>query len=489
MKIGIFCITFFGTILASSLAQSSVSILWRKDGVALEHNDRITVTMVSMRSSTLAITRIELGDVGNYTCTATSVQGSSKVTVPLIVKVAPKLQEFFFPSHIALGKKAQVYCAVYEGNGPFSFSWKKDGLPLDPSPGTAIRQVTESTSLLILDAVAVGDIGNYTCVVSSGAGSDSYTATLHVKGAPKVHSTGFPPDLTLGDETGALCVVKKEGPGRVSLSWRKDGAEIESNGRITVAMQTTSSSTLTIRRIEPGDIGNYTCQASSVQGSSEITVPLAVVDAPKVHSAGFPPDLTLGDETAVHCVVKKAVTGPVLLSWRKDGADVRSNDRLTVSRPTASSSMISIRRIEPEDVGNYTCTASSVQGSSEVMVPLVVIGPPKVHSFGFPPDLRLGSETGAFCVLTKEASGPVSISWFKDGVKLDSSGRVTVAVQTSSSTLTIKRIEPGDIGNYTCVADTAEGPGEVTVPLTVLGKLLSKSSTTQEKSFPNFSKL
>lgn len=63
-----------------------VSILWHKDGVALEPNDRITVTMVSMSSSTLAITRIELGDVGNYTCTATSVQGSSEVTVPLIVK-------------------------------------------------------------------------------------------------------------------------------------------------------------------------------------------------------------------------------------------------------------------------------------------------------------------------------------------------------------------------------------------------------------------
>ncbi|KAM7294604.1 hypothetical protein ISCGN_024110 [Ixodes scapularis] len=429
MKVRIFCITFFGTILASSLAQGSgapkvhstgfppdltigdetgahcvvrkdgsapVSILWHKDGVALEPNDRITVTMVSMSSSTLAITRIELGDVGNYTCTATSVQGSSEVTV----KVAPKLQEFFFPSHIALGKKAQVYCAVYEGNGPFSFSWKKDGLSLDPAPGSAIRQVTESTSLLILDAVAVGDIGNYTCVVSSGAGSDSYTASLHVKGL------------------------------------------------------------LTVAVITP----------SSAQSS----------DAPKVHSAGFPPDLTLGDETAVHCVVKKAVTGPVLLSWRKDGADVQSNDRLTVSRPTASSSMISIRRIEPEDVGNYTCTASSVQGSSEVMVPLVVIGPLKVHSFGFPPDLRLGGETGAFCVLTKEAPGPVSISWFKDGVKLDSGGRVTVVVQTSSSTLTIKRIEPGDIGNYTCVADSAEGSGEVTVPLTVLGKLLSKSSTTQE---------
>lgn len=98
--------------------------------------------------------------------------------------MAPKLQEFFFPSHIALGKKAQVSCVVYEGNGPFTFSWKKDGLPLDHGPGTAIRQVTEATSLLMLDAVTVGDIGNYTCVVSGGAGSDSYTAALHVKGDP-----------------------------------------------------------------------------------------------------------------------------------------------------------------------------------------------------------------------------------------------------------------------------------------------------------------
>ncbi|KAM7294607.1 hypothetical protein ISCGN_024113, partial [Ixodes scapularis] len=484
-----------------------VSILWMKDGVELEPNDRITVTMVSTSSSTLAIRRIEHGDVGNYTCIASSMQGSSEVTVPLIVRVAPKLQEFFFPSHIALGKKAQVSCVVYEGNGPFTFTWKKDGLPLEHGPGTAIRQVTEATSLLMLDAVTVGDIGNYTCVVSSGAGSDSYTAALHVKVsilwrkddvemkpndritvtmvsmssstlaitrielgdlvAPKLQEFFFPSHIALGKKAQVYCAVY-EGNGPFSFSWKKDGLPLDPAPGTAIRQVTESTSLLILDAVAVGDIGNYTCVVSSGAGSDSYTASLHVKDAPKVHSAGFPPDLTLGDETAVHCVVKKAVTGPVLLSWRKDGADVQSNDRLTVSRPTASSSMISIRRIEPEDVGNYTCTASSVQGSSEVMVPLVVIGPLKVHSFGFPPDLRLGGETGAFCVLTKEAPGPVSISWFKDGVKLDSGGRVTVVVQTSSSTLTIKRIEPGDIGNYTCVADSAEGSGEVTVPLTVL---------------------
>ncbi|CAN8006475.1 unnamed protein product, partial [Ixodes pacificus] len=95
-------------------------------------------------------------------------------------------------------------------------------------------------------------------------------------GAPRVHSLGFPPDLTLGDETGAHCVVRKDSSDPVSILWRKDGVELEPNDRITVTMVSTSSSTLAIRRIELGDVGNYTCTATSMQGSSEVTVPLII---------------------------------------------------------------------------------------------------------------------------------------------------------------------------------------------------------------------
>ncbi|CAN8006471.1 unnamed protein product [Ixodes pacificus] len=96
-------------------------------------------------------------------------------------------------------------------------------------------------------------------------------------GALKVYSVGFPPDLTLGAQTGAHCVVEKDGSGPISILWRKDGLELESDDRMTVTMLSTGSSTLTIRRIKPADIGNYTCIARSVQGSSEITVPLTVL--------------------------------------------------------------------------------------------------------------------------------------------------------------------------------------------------------------------
>ncbi|CAN8026146.1 unnamed protein product [Ixodes persulcatus] len=102
------------------------------------------------------------------------------------------------------------------------------------------------------------------------------STSAQLNGAPKVHSLGFPPDSALGDETAAYCVVRKDGSGSASILWRKDGVELKSTDRVTVAM-TTSSSTLTIRRIEPGDIGNYTCIASSGYGSSEVTVPLTIM--------------------------------------------------------------------------------------------------------------------------------------------------------------------------------------------------------------------
>lgn len=59
--------------------------------------------------------------------------------------------------------------------------------------------------------------------------------------------------------------------------------------------------------------------------------------------------------------------------WQKDGVEFKSNSQITVSH-TASSSTLTIRRIRPEDVGNYTCTATNADGASEVIVPLVVIG-------------------------------------------------------------------------------------------------------------------
>lgn len=99
---------------------------------------------------------------------------------------------------------------------------------------------------------------------------------VHFTGPPKIHSTGFSPDLSLGDDTAAVCVAKREAGGSLSVIWQKDGVELKSDSQITVS-NTASTSTLTIRRIRPEDIGNYTCTATNTDGSSEVIIPLVVI--------------------------------------------------------------------------------------------------------------------------------------------------------------------------------------------------------------------
>ncbi|KAG0434148.1 hypothetical protein HPB47_019322 [Ixodes persulcatus] len=341
---------------------------WTKDGLLLRSPHRATIRQFTESSSLLTLEAVTVGDIGNYTCVVSSPAGSDSYTAALSVRVAPKLQDFSFPSHVALGKRAQVNCAVYEGQGPLTFFWRKDGALLASGQETSIRQTTDLTSLLTLDSVSVQSIGNYTCVVNGPGGSDSYTAILSVKG----------------------------------------------------------SSTLTIRRIEPGDIGNYTCIASSVQGSSEITVPLTVLGAPNVHSSGFPPDLTLGDDTGAYCVVRKDDFGPASISWSKDGVEMKSNDRVTVTMQTTSSSTLTIRRIEPGDIGNYTCIASSVQGSSEITVSLTILG-----------------------------NGPFTFTWKKDGLPLEPGPGTTIRQVTDATSLLM--LDAVTVGNYTCVVSSGAG--------------------------------
>ncbi|XP_029842685.2 Down syndrome cell adhesion molecule homolog isoform X2 [Ixodes scapularis] len=297
--------------------------------------------------------------------------------------VAPKLQEFFFPSHIALGKKAQVYCAVYEGNGPFSFSWKKDGLSLDPAPGSAIRQVTESTSLLILDAVAVGDIGNYTCVVSSGAGSDSYTASLHVKAAPVWSAEPADAEAIQGKDLylpcGAVGYPKPSTAWKMQLTGSREFIPLHTMGRQRIH----DNGTLVIEAVEAADAGVYRCEvANGIEPSLGKTFSVSVHVPPAIAKGSNEVSVKRGDIAKIAC----DVTGehPLLVTWEKDGAPlVPSVDRYETHEdvtPTGVQSVLVIHNTIKKDASQYVCIAKNDYGKTRDVFRLVVLEPPESPS-------------------------------------------------------------------------------------------------------------
>ena len=88
-------------------------------------------------------------------------------------------------SVLTLGARSRVLCGLTRGDPPVSFSWLKDGHSIEEAESS--RQVTitlvdDFSSLLTIPRLGRGHAGNYTCLASNEAGTDHFTAILHVQG-------------------------------------------------------------------------------------------------------------------------------------------------------------------------------------------------------------------------------------------------------------------------------------------------------------------
>ncbi|KAH8029779.1 hypothetical protein HPB51_004784 [Rhipicephalus microplus] len=363
---------------------------WYRDGEEVRSSDRITV-VVGPRKAVLNIDDVRVEDVANYTCTAANRFGDDSISMPLVVTAPPKLGELLFPSDVAPGDEVAVICVVKKGSqGPYQITWEKDGEGLSGTGTDARVSVSPLSAVSVTLRIAnlrADDVGNYSCTARNRFGSDSVTAQLVVHAPPKLKSTGFPTEVSLGDDTVVTCFVKKGSSGPYKMNWYKDGDAVGNTDRITVVTKA-SSVLLSIEGVRVADIGNYTCTAANEFGVDTLTMSLVVTasdsdtatafprvpTAPVVGKFGFSSDVSLGDEVMESCVVKKGSSGPYHITLLKDGEEVRSDHRVTVSSHSKSSATLRIASLRTEDVGNYTCTASNQYGSDSVTAALLVHG-------------------------------------------------------------------------------------------------------------------
>ncbi|XP_072140442.1 cell adhesion molecule DSCAML1-like [Dermacentor andersoni] len=363
----------------------------------------------------------------------------------------PKIQEFRFPASLSSGDTAHVGCIVSKGSaGPFELSWRKDGLPLshDSSRLSVMSHKGGPLSTLTIVDVSAADSGNYSCVARNAAGSDSFSALLAVTG------TAW------------------------NVTWR-----IFLNGSEKRHNMTARHSAIRCKFSYPRVSRNKDQLSQPPWSRMTTKCSLQMQGVPRLQSAGFPNELSLGEETVATCFVKKGSVGPYTLTWHRDGKPVHNSDRVVVTAK-ATSTALSIDGVQVEDIGNYTCSAtsaagtdhSSVIGERNFVVRMdSVSAPPSIRRFSFPPEIALGEEVIVLCsVKTGSPADSYSITWQKDGRGIVKTDRVSTSSQTKgSATLLIASLEPEDVGNYTCTASNAFGSDSFTAPLVVNGNARS----------------
>ncbi|KAH7975126.1 hypothetical protein HPB49_024198 [Dermacentor silvarum] len=447
---------------------------WLKNGVRADGSSNADVEEIGGKISTLTIRKLSAADFGNYTCHVSNAAGTDAYTTTLLVNVEPpKIQPFIFPTSKAMPKKVVVHCVVIEGSEPFKFSWLRDGAKL-PSAGSSVqvKQVSEAVSSLTISKAGAEDIGNYTCVATNAAGSDSATSQLLVTDIPKLVPFSFPKEQQIGAAVAVTCIASR-GTQPLLLTWLKNGLPINPRGNAAPKMLSASISALTIDRVDADDVANYTCRATNAAGSDSHTAELVVAEPPKLQPLALPRNPAPNKKLVLSCV---AVEGdpPLEFAWTKDGVPEREGRRRYSTAVLASHiSSLTILELTAQDVGNYTCRVSNSAGADSSTASLVVQDTPKIQAFNFPREQQLvGKKVVVSCVAV-EGDEPMSFAWFKNGQPLAESaglGTKVAKLTENMASLTIPDVTAADIGNYTCVVSNKAGEDSFTASLLVNGE-------------------
>ncbi|XP_058262226.1 protein sidekick-2 isoform X1 [Hemibagrus wyckioides] len=226
------------------------AITWQKGEDVLASGSVQLPRFTLLESGSLLISPAHLSDSGRYTCTASNSRGIDQASAHLGVWARTRISTPPQDQSVIKGTKATLICGVsHDPSVTVRFVWEKDGQLINPRSSPRLRLDINGT--LHISQTWSGDIGSYTCRVTSQGGNDSHTAHLKVRQLP--HSPENPSVI--------LSSVEKRA---INLTWAKpfDGnsplirymLEVsENNAPWTVLMADVdpSSTALTVSELTP----------------------------------------------------------------------------------------------------------------------------------------------------------------------------------------------------------------------------------------------
>ncbi|CAF98159.1 unnamed protein product, partial [Tetraodon nigroviridis] len=154
------------------------AITWRKGLQVLASGSVQVPRFTLLQSGGLEIQPISFQDSGAYTCIASNSEGSINATATLTVMKRTVISVPPVDQRVIKGTTATLNCnATHDPRVTISFRWERGDKPVLPTSG---GRVSVRQGALTIGQTWSGDIGDYTCTVTSAAGNDSHTARLEV---------------------------------------------------------------------------------------------------------------------------------------------------------------------------------------------------------------------------------------------------------------------------------------------------------------------
>nr|XP_053626185.1 cell adhesion molecule Dscam2-like [Cherax quadricarinatus] len=465
-------------------------ITWRKDGVRLPTTHRQRVHA----NGTLVVEQVTRGtDDGQYSCTASTRQGLSDTQhLTVRVMVAPVVLPFHFEEKLQAGERAGAACIVSKGDPPITFTWEKDGRPVQEIGGVSVSVVSPFSNTLMINSLTAHHTGEYTCRVSNNWAEASYSAALAVNGTPtatdgRPHhaaepwtSPPLPPRLApfsfaVGTRAGmraqATCLAQ-EGDQPLAHAWLKDGHPLDPNLDVRTSQLDAFTSILVIDRATAAHTGNYTCAATNAARTTTITARLTVSEPPWFGVRSQRHQVEVGGTASLTCEAHGDT--PLALTWTRGGAPLPPIPRYEVSERQVETGQVSelvLRSSHLSDSGTYVCTATNTHGSLTADFHLLVQDVPDP-----PSGVTVAEEGSRHLTLTwtspQDSNAPITAYLVTFDALQVPGGAREVTVEGEQQKVRLEGLLPATTYTLTLVAENRVGRSQPSPPLRV---------TTQEE--------
>ncbi|NXM46225.1 OBSL1 protein, partial [Gymnorhina tibicen] len=421
-------------VLECQVSPPDAPVCWRKDGEAVVPSQVLAICSEGC-SQRLHIAAAALSDSGVYTCHAGDDAASFRVTVSEVpVRIVSSNKEA--PHSYVVGQRVELWCQLSRPVSPVR--WYKDGEEVEVGESLVLEQEGLQYRL-VLPCARIQDTGEFVC--NARDASVSYPILVAEPPVRILH----PPQHSL-----ELLV---QAPGCVELRcelsvpdapvhWFKDGLEVDETDNLLLLVEG-AWRCLFIPKSSAEDTGEYICETKDEAVSFDVKVSEPPVRILKPCRPVPVMTVSPGETVTLCCELSRA-DAPVC--WAKEGVRLEAGGSLVLEEEGSHRRLL-IPAAQAEHSGKYTCdtTNDTVTFTIQVLDPLVRI----LEKDVLPTHRRCRAmEDLVLEVHLSHTHGEVK--WYKDGEKLQDTGRVRLEEDGVRRSLVILGTTGRDAGEYLC---------------------------------------